>query len=351
MKRWFWLLIGLLLIVSLACGLLPGRDRGGDTPPEAAVTAVVVQEGDPDTETEVPADPSGDDDALVVDRDALDQISSYRATITWRSESGDGTVETFTMHQSATRNPAAQRMVIDSDDGDMEFIQIGNETWVRFGDEWMQSGSDTESDFGDMLSGGDDWIFNVSDSGYEYLGRATVNGVNTRHYRVKYTEGFLGWFGADDDVERITDGSAEVWIADERGLPRFTVKSEVQMTGTSDGETITIVMTQSVSDINQPITIEAPEGVGGLPDGLPIYPGATDVTSMTSFTMFTAPDDVATVNEFYQEALTGAGWVEVGEGMVLDEMVSSSWDKDGRTLSLMISDDDGSSSVMISVED
>ncbi len=351
MKRWFWLLIGMLLIVSLACGLLPGRGNDTNTQPERAAPVDAVPEDEGGEDAELPGDTSDEDGRLAVDRNALDQVSSYRATITWRSEIGDNTVESFTMHQWSTRNPPAQRLVIESEDGNMEFIQIGNDTWMGFGDDWMQTSSDSESDFGDMLAGGDDWLFDLGDGGYESLGRKTENGVNTRHYRVNYSDRFLNWFDAEDEVDRITDGSAEVWIADEPGLPRFTVKYQIVMTGTSDGEPMKIVMSQDVTDVNVPFTIEAPEGVGGLPDGVPIYPGATDVTSMTAFTMFTAADDVATVNAFYEEALSGGGWVQIDDGMVIEDMVTSTWEKDGRTLSLMISSGSDGTSVMISVEE
>jgi hypothetical protein len=346
MKRWFWLLVGMLLVVSLSCGLLPGRGRGNNDAPETAATVVVARGSEGESDVDEP----DADEGLSVDPTALDQISSYRATIMWRSEKGADLVESFTMHQSATRDPAAQRMVIDSDDGDMEFIQIGNDTWVRFGDEWMQSSSDSPSDFGDMFAS-DDWLSNVGAGGYEFVGRATVNGIKTRHYRVEYTNHFLNWFDAEDEADAITDGSAEVWIADERGLPRFTVKSVIVMTGTSDGESIKITMSQDVTDVNKSFTIEAPEGVGGLPDGLPIYAGATDVTSMAAFTIFTAPDDMETVNAFYVDALSSAGWSQVDEGMSFEEMISSSWDKDGKTLSLMVSSSSGETSVMISVEE
>jgi hypothetical protein len=255
------------------------------------------------------------------------------------------------MEQWATRAPSAQRFIMQSDDGDVEFIQIGNDTWMRFGTEWMQTSSESESDFADILSGGDDWISSIEDGDSEYLGRERMNGINTRHYRVKYNAGLLNWFDESDGVDTVNEGTAEVWIADEPDLPRFAVKYAMDLAGTAEGAEVKMTMTQDVYDINQPFTIEAPEGVGGLPDNVPVYPGATDVTSMTAFTMFTAPDDVATVTAFYEEALNDAGWQQEEGGMVSEEMVSTSWEKDGMTLSLMITSGSDGTSVMISVEE
>jgi hypothetical protein len=362
MKRWFWLLIGLLLIISMSCRFLPGRATEDDDQPETAVTAVVVPEDNedsddgpaPDTsdEDDGPApDTSDEDEGLMIDSDALDQLSSYRATIAWRTEKADGTVESFQMEQWATRDPSAQRFIMESEDGDVEFIQIGSDTWMRFGTEWMQTSSESESDFADILSGGDDWISSVEDGDSEYVGQERVNDINTRHYRVKYNAGLLNWFDESDGVDTINEGMADVWIADEPDLPRFAVKYAMELEGSTEGAEIKMTMTQDVYDINQPFTIEAPEGVGGLPDDVPVYPGATDLTSMTAFTMFSTVDDVATVTEFYEEALSDAGWQQQEDGMVSDEMVSTSWEKDGTTLSLMITSGSDGTSVMISVEE
>jgi hypothetical protein len=351
MKRWFWLLIGMLLIASLSCGLLPGRGGDDNDLPEGTAQVEVVPESNGEPGTEPQVDTSDGDFALAVDHDALDQLNSYRAVISWRHEKADGTVDAFTMEQSATRTPAAERFLVESDDGDVEFIQIGTDTWMRFGDEWMQTSSDTGSAFGDILSGGDAWIANVETNDYEYLGSERVNGTQTRHYRISYTDAFVNWFDAEDDVDDIDDGWAEIWIADEPGLPRFAVKYEIVMTGTGDGGDVKIMMVQEVYDINEPFTIEAPAGVGGLPEGVPLYPDAGDVTSMAAFTMFTAQDDVETVNAFYEDALNRAGWELLDDGMVTEEMVSTNWEKDGQTLSLMITSGAESTSVMISVQD
>lgn len=363
MKRWLWLLVSVLMIFSLSCSLL---SRGADPTEEPGVEVTVDVESPEDgpedgdgpeddpvveaPEDEEPSDEGEGGEELVVDTSGLEDLSSYRANITWRTEKADGTVEEFSMEQSATRDPRAEHFAMTSDGEAMEFIQIGDQTWMRFGEDWMQTtSSEDESEFGDMLSSGDDWVGGLNEDDYEFVGSDDVNGVNTRHYQAEYTQGLLGILGAGEDVDEVENGIADVWIADESDLPAFVVKYVLEVTGTSDGEEMTVTMSQEVYDINADFTIEAPEDVGGLPEDIPMYPGATDTTSMGAMTMFTVADDVNTVNEFYEGALGDSGWSKDGEGLVAEEMVSTTWTKDGETLTLMITTGEDGTSVMITM--
>lgn len=363
MRRWMWLLIGALLVVSLACSFLPfGKDDDDDAgvPGVVATVGAVIEEGGVEKPESGGGDegPSDDDDGddgevLSVDADALEQLESYRAVLTYHIESSDGTVEELRIEESATRDPAAEHYVMSSEDGDVEMIQIGKDSWIRFGEDWMMSTSDEDVGFGDMLSSGDDWISDVEDSDYEYLGRENINGIDTRHYRVEYDEGLLGGLlGEEEDMSDVESGTADVWIADERDLPKFAVKYEIVMTGTDeDNNDVSLTMQQEIFDVNEPFTIEPPEGVGGMPADLPEYPGATDMMSMGTMTMFTVTDDVETVNAFYVNALESGGWTEDEDSMVSAEVASSTWQKDGQTLSLLVSSGDDGTSVMISIEE
>jgi hypothetical protein len=362
MRRWLWLLAGAALLVALSCSVFGGANQASEEPEAAATTSV-----DANAPTATPSSDGGseptvapaDDGTLSVDSDALSQLDSYRAVMTWRVEKADGTVEEFSIEQAATRDPAAQQFSMTAADGEgMQVIQIGDQMWMRYGDEWMQTstdeGSSVEDSFGDFLTTGDQWISDLGSSDYEDLGKETINGVQTRHYRAKYSDAWLGLLAEAGSDGQISDGTADIWISDESDLPKFVVRYLVEMQGTIDGGDATATLSEDVMDINGSFTIEAPQDVaqGGLPDGVPLYPDATDVTTFGTMTMFSSADDVATVNAFYQDALEGAGWTVGDDAMEMEGVATSTWTKDDQTLTMSITtgDNDTGADVMFSIE-
>jgi len=84
----------------------------------------------------------------------------------------------------------------------------------------------------------------------KYLGSETVNGVPTKHYATSY----LGWSSAERS--ELTDAEGDVWIAED-GYPvryRFVAK-----TTSEDGSRGTALWTMDLTDVNVPISIEAPQ--------------------------------------------------------------------------------------------
>lgn len=142
MKRQWIVLIAALLMLSLGCSLFGGKAT--EEPPSSAPTAAVVEKT-----TEAPAagedkpvanenEPADDEDApLNFDANALEGLSSYRMDMTWSFTNADGSVEEFNIQEEATRSPAAQRYTMQSGGESIEFIQIEQTQWMRFGEEWM----------------------------------------------------------------------------------------------------------------------------------------------------------------------------------------------------------------------
>ena len=374
-KHWLKILIITLALVSVSCGLIGQVTERlqGELEKGSEVIATVEEmaaespqeetspEGDttPDTESTSGEDQAEDDTTVEgteeeaipdVEEDALSELDTYRMRFEWSLEKADGSTESLTMEQSATRQPPAQHFRIGSAGESIEYIQIENQVWIRYGEEWMQSTSETTGDlteeFGAGLMEGSDWIDDVEAEDYEYIGKETVNGIKTRHYRASYDENLLSLLGQEgpDDID---EGTADVWIANENNLPTFVVRLELEIKGTSDSENVTGRLTQEVYDVNTNIVIEPPEdaGSGGLPDDIPLYPDAEGLTTFGPMTTFTVEDDVETVNEFYADALKNAGWSEVTENALsTEEMATTTWQKDGETLTLNIvksSGDDG----------
>ncbi len=376
MKRWMLLLVAALLVFSLACSVLGGDEgtaepgtpgeTGDETPISQENGESVADDGDADDADDdaddAAADDAGDDDddddddaeMPVIDENALEGLDSYRSTFHMRMEADDGTIEDMFIEQDAIRDPFAQRMVMRSEgEGEdesfsIEIIQIGDTQWMNFGDgDWMQTQMDeTESLFDDELFSVDEFTASTEDQDYEYLGKEKVNGVRTRHYRMTLDALEMAILPGTSDIEEVV---ADIWVADESDLPEFTVRFTMEFKGEIDeGVQGTMTFTQDVYDINEKFTIEPPEGASetGLPDDVPMYPDATEFTSFAGFVNFHVADDVDTVTAFYDAELQSAGWTTDG-----DEYFPT-WEKDGRTVQLMITaSDDGGCDVMIMLEE
>jgi len=363
MKRWVLVIVAALLVFSMACSVL---DRGGDAEPEPDVE-VVVSDGE---EAEVEADvedvepPAADvvdvDESAppVIAEDALEGLDSYRSRFNLRTEFEDGTVQEIAFEQEATRDPLAQRMLMSSSEGDasedFEFIRVGDSQWTRFGEEWIQSTmTEEEMDFQEgMIYSYEDFSSFADDDDYEYLGKEKVNGVQTKHYRLDLDPLSMAALTSDGEVK---DVEAEVWVAHESDLPEFPMRfvMSAEVTSEVDGEIPgTVFFEQEVYDVNASFIIEPPEEAlsGGLPSDIPMYPNASEVTSMAGMVFFSSSDEAGTIADFYRDALESAGWSQT-ESNELEGLVMETWTKEEQTLSLMISAEDaGGSSVTIMVE-
>lgn len=70
---------------------------------------------------------------------------------------------------------------------------------------------------------------------------------------------------------------------------------------------------------------------------------------MEGMTSFETEDAVADVAEFYRNGLAAGGWTLESDDE-FGAMVQQEWTKEGRALSLMVSEDDDVTSVLITVE-
>lgn len=359
MKRiWIITLSILLLTFTLACATLSGKSTQEPTataaPPSAKDTPSPKQDEGNTPASPTPTVASSTDNGekpLNIEPDALSGLDSYRLETVWQFTDAEGTTQNFTIDQEATRDPAAQHLVMKSEDGqEIEFIQIEDQQWMRFGDEWMQTtaGADeTMQGFGDFFINPEDMLSDINDNDYEDLGKETINGVKTRHLRAKAAT----WsaFGAlsSTDIEK---GVVDIWVVDERDLPEFVIRFKMEVEGKVEDETGKLEMSWEVRDINEPITIEPPAEAAnmGLPDDIPLCANSSGLTTMGTMTMFSCEGKVADVNDFYTSQLTDLGW-EKTESAEVENMFTSSWEKDGETIQLTIMEDEdtGGASVML----
>lgn len=188
--------------------------------------------------------------------------------------------------------------------GEMEVRVVDGVSYIKFplfglmfGSQtpWISSpedeGSSLASDFmfvrpdnpADLLESLED-----ADGEVEEIGRETVNGVETTHYRVIFDTAAA--FAAATPEERaeleasgmVPEGEfpVDMWVSDEGWIVRYVMDVDGSAVSSPNGDEFErMVMTYNLLDINQPIQIEAPdpsqvtdmEGLGagffGMPGG------------------------------------------------------------------------------------
>ncbi len=373
MKGRIWVPMALLALASLACSLFGGAEKAVEVGREAAtkvseVATVVgeggaatlvpdLSEGEPtaeageaeEPEAEGPSDEQPAQPAL--DADALAGLESYRARFSaeWKPEEGEPEVLMF--EEARTRNPSARRLVMEGmmAGESVEIVQIGDQSWMCSGGACSQMQADPDelaSTFSDaaMFDPGDV----MDEENATFVGREENNGLQTRHYTLDLTS-MQAAFLAQGEVSDVT---GEVWIADEPDLPTFAVRFEMSWTENRQDIAGQVSFVYETYDVNAPFTIEPPEGAekSGLPEDVPIYPNGEEVFSMEGMTSFNVSDGVADVASFYREKLTAAGWTAESDDE-MEALVQQVWKKGKQTLSLMVAEQDGGSSVMITLEE
>ncbi len=363
MKKRLWMILVLPVLASLACSFFGAAEEavqvGKDAATQAAEVATEVGEevatqppAEEEAESETEGEASGEDAAPDLSENALANLNSYRARLStqWIPEEGDPI--SFVMEQEHTRDPAAERIVMEGFEGEegegFEWIQIEDKSWYCMGD----TCTETQADADEMASNFEEGLsFNPSDftddTEFRSAGRETVNGIRTKHYILDLSKTEVA-FLAQGNVENV---EGEAWVANESDLPSFVVRFQMTWEETRGEQPGTAEFVYDVYEVNAPITIEPPAAAetSGLPEDVPSYPDASEVVSMGGMTTFITPDDVSTTADYYRKELAAQGWTNESDDD-LGEMVNQVWKKDDRTLTLMISSEDEGSNVLITIE-
>jgi len=366
MIRRYWLLLTLTIFLTLALAACGGK--GSDTAPAKETAAPVTKATAPKPpaatkptavpavkSTEAPAATSEEDSLSLASRDTgLDQLGSYRATwhAEWKStDQGKTDQGTWDWAEEYTSDPKARHLSMQTPDSSdstksstFEMWQIGDTTYMQSGEDlqclsFASEGSEKDiqkSGFSPSMLGG------IQDA--QYVGRDTVNGVPTKHYKYTSKAGILA---------ALADVSGETWVATDGG---YVVKDTVtwkggggffgmgSSTATGGGS-----WTWELADVNKPIAIKPPEGCEGSQLDLPIMPDASEKSrfgDMTTYKTAGKPTDVAT---FYKEELAAAGWQPEGEPTEMGDVVILNFAKDDQKLSVMITASDGATQVILTV--
>ncbi len=353
-KRWKLFFISVLLLsLTLGCGILgvqsERRPEIGATveplpeePEEAAPTQAPPSGGDESEATEEPAGTLEEETLeLSTITSGLQELDSYRGYLTMNFEgsSGDETEKwTFNMEMEYVRDPLAQRFAMTGDMTEERFesVQIGDKQYAVFGSECVSSAA-AEGDELDME------VFTVEDvmGDFRDVRRVhpdeTVNGIQCQHY--VFDESSVTW-------ATMSMAKGEVWVAADGGyIVKFTMEGEGNNPLTEEQGRIEWVY--EVKDINTPITIEPPAGCEETQSEYPIMSDATELTAMSGMVTYQSSSSFDDVLQFYQDNMSAEGWSEEGDAFVTEGMAMLSYTKDGSTVSITLTEEDGQVAVLI----
>jgi hypothetical protein len=320
------------------------------TETEAGPTGAVVEP------TQSVAEPTEEDTGMPLR--SMDEFDSYRQQVTMVWAGAEQEMPEMTVLQEFVREPPASRNVttIQNQDGStetIEIVQIGDTAYTKVGDDWFASTrEDSEGDVEQYTAWANPNDF-MSSGDCRLVDREQVGGLDAKHY----TCGEELLIGSQETMPEelrstITLARVDTWVS-----TRFevAVKTEIYWEGADpDGNEATYTFESIVYDINEPITIEPPEGTEApdVPDDVPMVDGATDVQIsgqppmvIINFGVSLPAEDVTS---FYRDEMPKQGWTTLPSPIP----AMMNFEKAGRTAMIMVEEADGASTatIMISAE-
>lgn len=269
-KRTILLVTSALLIGALACNLTGGSDEahGPDGPDSSGQSSTPQQEGNagPGSDADPGTEPDqASEDYPVPMNEGLASLNSYR--LEHHSESTgptavDRSITSFLLEHDEDSDSTHIRSDSTTHDEEnpegtsenSEYYQIGNESCtISDGEAEYESMSPIEREMSDFMASMVD--FNPSIEDPERVGEATVNGVETWHYRFEINS--LGSSGVE-----VVRSDGEYWMArDGRYLVRYLLNLELRDTleGAEAAEVLEATIEVELSDINAPVAISMPQ--------------------------------------------------------------------------------------------
>ncbi|GIK67466.1 MAG: hypothetical protein BroJett018_52600 [Chloroflexota bacterium] len=295
-KRWMFTLAACL---TLLVGLLVLSDRPSSAQDPATPTP------DPnDVTTSEPFEATFGPGPfnLMLPEAGLETLSSYRATLIL---SFDGTLDgqpsqwsrTYTMLVNETGRQLTIEKV-DNGTASSVFMAEVNGTAYERRDENSCFANAVELE-GAFAAEWEPAGFLDSVIGAEETGTDTVNDIAANHYTFDESAQ-----GALD----IADSTGELWVASDGGyLLRYTLVTTGDPDYFGAGVEGTLSWDYTLSDINQPLTIELP---ADCPPGIldvPIMADAVDAVELPGYTSYTTPSSIQDAIAFYQEQVEALG--------------------------------------------
>jgi len=391
-KQLRWIIVGLLLLSlsSIACALTGGDEE--ETAVEAVTGAVeeaVAEAGDTEAVTEAVeaaaevVEEAGASEAVAelaaggetinaselgkaLDLTSMlggETVQSYQYDMVMDISNDEGDSQSLITVLYSLDPPAMHMMMSfsgeafaeDAEIGEMQMTQIGDSVYMDMPEMGCIQMPATDSSLTDEMMS-DIFKNDIVDDleTVVKVGNETVNGVETIHYTFDET----AFMDADDGMETAV---GHIYVAKDSGyLIRMIIDGTGDVTDFSssdDAANGTIHIEMNLTNLNEPVNIEAPTDCENFGDSMPFggedsgmgdsepvdYPildDATDVFSMAGITTYSTAMSVEDVLTFYQSELPAMGWVENPDlHIVVAGSASMMFNKDGKILSLTINDD------------
>jgi hypothetical protein len=355
------LLLLLLVVATLclaACGGAAAPTATQPAPARATATSPKAAEIPLLTATKQPGATAAEDTLSLKSRDqGLDKLKSYR--MRWQShwtttESGKSDKGDWMWTAEYTASPLALHYIwtfsdaTDSGSGQMATWQIGDTVYISSagGDDAGKCVAMSRADQSNSLASS---MFTPSVlgslSGAKYVGTDTVNGIRAKHYVYTEQSASLVGFGKV---------AGDAWVAVDGG---YIVKDTMtwegsagpfggSSTGKGKGS-----WTWELSDVNQPITIKAPENCSSGAADLPVMADATSKTTVSDMLTYTTPSKPADVVAFYKKEMAKAGWTASEEWTTTGQLTNLEFVKGGQTASLTVVSSNQGTTVMITLSE
>ncbi len=339
------LLLSLLLVAcgGGAAGDAQGAAGGNDS-------AAVAQDETPQTEDEAPKP----EDANEADTDAntssdewsgsnfnanLDSLDSYTAVFTYEQGEGDAK-QTWSWQQRMTREPRAMEMYsndkgTDSSAGAYHLVQIGDAIYsvskdpvqcIKVTNQSQDQGMSPDS----VLTGLPFSMKKVG-AGPDLFGRATD----------EYT------YQADDIDGSSYDATA---IVDREG--GFAYSYDVTGTQKNGDKQEPFAWKYELKDVNSGINIEVPAECAAIESGLqwPLPDDAKVTMQTNEMLSFETTKPLKELAKFYDDEMANAGYTTGEGGMSMDNTVMAVYTKDLQTVTVMMTLQDGKTTVIITTQ-
>ena len=374
--RWSFLFFMLASLPALACDLVTGDDappavdsgedggQGSEVLPTAAPVATVEVEdqpsdGVPPSGEAGEAPPLPDFGALNED---LSQFNSYRIQVGMRFEDSADPTQSgmLTMTTARVVEPPATNVEVTlsgslaedmaelAEGATLTFTEIGETSYSivpGLGCISGIGGAEMAAEFTDVLDT-DDFLGDIE--GAEFIGEETINGVATYHYR--FDENDIP--DTDDSLREVT---GDVYISQENEyVVRMVVDGvgALDMFGGGSDQEGNLHLEFNVTDVGQPITIEAPAECEGAESDFPVMDGAVDLATFAGLTTYSVNASLDDVVTFYQEEMAALGYQAAADQFISEETAILNYTaEDGQSVTVTLGVDGDTVSVLITPAD
>jgi hypothetical protein len=254
----FLIALTILLAVSLmvACGEGGEEEEATreESPQAAAATATAAPEEETAEVTSAPAE-------------AFAKLQSYRIGLrftlggTAAEEAGTLAMDLEGSFVAPDRSQARVTARLGDLEMEEEFVTIGNQSWVKAGDNWVEGKPQFE--LGDLSP--TSLLEELEPEQLRLLKptKETVNGVDSLRYSIDQADiealrGLGALLGEGEALEGLPEEfHIDLWLAEDGGWP---VRMTMTARGAIDGEEISLDFSLDITDVNDPsIKIEPPQ--------------------------------------------------------------------------------------------